>query len=167
MCCEYKMSQFNVREFDQILQRRQTLLGDGEGGFPNILLSALSERCNVYKAMSHVALFQGSVVCEGIQPLRMILEYLRYLYFTNNVMRTHSSQKISSKFPFSLCHKLPSHYIAILSLFFFPELSSLCPALYVLLFLCTYFPALEHAWLKTPKDSYPVFSLICGIFLRS
>lgn len=70
-----------------------------------------------------------------------------HLYFSNTMQGTNSSLKISSNFPFSLSHKLPSHPTAILTPGFFSEPFPLPPVWAVFIFLCPLSPVLYQDWL--------------------
>lgn len=77
ICCEYRLSLQGV------------LSGHPEAANPAGQLMVKGDLTtfhfkmrNVYKAMSHVVLFQGSIVCKGIQLPTVISEYLKYLYLS-------------------------------------------------------------------------------------
>lgn len=83
------------------------------------------------------------------------MSQILHLYFSNTMKGTNSSQKISSKFPFSLSHELPSHPTAILTPSLFSEPFPLPPVWAVFIFLGSPSPALCHNRLEAPPLFLP------------
>lgn len=106
--------------------------------------------CDVYKAMNHAVLSWGRTVPWQTQLPKVISERLKHCTCVSQVLwRVQISlRKISSNFPFSLSHKLPSHPTAILTPCFFSEPFPLPPVWAVFIFLSPPSLALYHHWLS-------------------